>query len=81
MPRIRLTRLPRCEAGVELYLNQGTYCSTTRRVMYENHLGDAPEGETYEILYDLKSNTPLARYQKLYDEVREELKKRGLPLV
>jgi methylamine--corrinoid protein Co-methyltransferase len=48
---------------------------------YENHLGDAPEGETYERLYDLKSNTPLARYQKLYDEVREELKKQGLPLV
>jgi methylamine--corrinoid protein Co-methyltransferase len=47
---------------------------------YEDHLSDAPEGETYETLYDLKTNTPLPRYQKLYEEVREELKEQGLPL-
>jgi methylamine--corrinoid protein Co-methyltransferase len=47
---------------------------------YEDHLGDAPEGETYERLYDLKKHEPLPRYQKSYDEVREELKDRGLPL-
>jgi hypothetical protein len=47
---------------------------------YEDHLGDAPEGETYEALYDQKTDTPLPRYQKLYDEVREELKNQGLPL-
>jgi methylamine--corrinoid protein Co-methyltransferase len=47
---------------------------------YEDHLGDAPAGETYEKLYDLKKNEPLPRYQKLYDEVRSELKEQGLSL-
>ena len=47
---------------------------------YEDHLSEAPEGETYEGLYDLKNNTPLPRYRKLYEEVREELKDQGLPL-
>jgi hypothetical protein len=47
---------------------------------YEDHLADAPEGETYERLYDLKADTPLPRYQKLYDGVRSELKNQGLPL-
>jgi methylamine--corrinoid protein Co-methyltransferase len=47
---------------------------------YEDHLGDAPEGETYEKLYDLQKNEPLPRYQKLYAEVRDELKDQGLPL-
>jgi hypothetical protein len=47
---------------------------------YEDHLTDAPEGETYEKLYDQKTHTPLSRYKKLYEEVREELKGQGLPL-
>ena len=47
---------------------------------YESRLSDAPAGETYEKLYDPIKNQPLPHYQKLYDEVREELKRQGLPL-
>jgi len=47
---------------------------------YESSLTDAPAGETYEKLYDLKMNEPLPHYQKLYDEVSKELKSQGLPL-
>ncbi len=47
---------------------------------YENSLTDAPAGEIYEKLYDMKTNEPIPHYQKLYDEVREDLKNEGLPL-
>lgn len=45
---------------------------------YEPKLKDAPEGETFERLYDPEKLEPLPHYQKLYEEVKEELKKQGL---
>ncbi len=47
---------------------------------YENSLTDAPAGETYEKLYDMKTNEPIPHYQKLYDEVKKELKELDLDL-
>ena len=47
---------------------------------YENSLTNAPAGETYEKLYDLNKNQPLPHYQRLYSEVRKELKELGLDL-
>jgi len=45
---------------------------------YEDKLRDAPEGETFEKLYDQERLEPLPHYQKLYQEVKEELQKQGL---
>ena len=45
---------------------------------YEDRLRDAPEGETFEKLYDQKKLEPLPHYQKLYEEVKEELRQQGL---
>ena len=46
---------------------------------YENRLADAPEGETFETLYDKDRLKPLPHYQRLYEEVKKELKDQGMP--
>lgn len=46
---------------------------------YEDKLKDAPAGETFEKLYDQDKLEPIPSYQKLYDEVKQELRERGLP--
>ena len=45
---------------------------------YEDHLMDAPEGETFEALYDPVRLLPKTHYQTLYDEVKKELRDLGL---
>ena len=45
---------------------------------YEPHLKEAPAGQTFEHLYDQKKLEPTAEYQKLYDEVKADLRERGL---
>ena len=45
---------------------------------YENRLADAPEGETFEKLFDREKLEPLPHYDKLYREVKEELRSQGL---
>ena len=45
---------------------------------YEKYLKDAPAGQTFEALYDQTTLQPTAEYQKLYDEVKAELRDRGL---
>jgi methylamine--corrinoid protein Co-methyltransferase len=46
---------------------------------YENRLSDAPEGETFEALYDKEKLEPLPHYLALYEEVKTELRDLGLP--
>jgi methylamine--corrinoid protein Co-methyltransferase len=45
---------------------------------YEDNLQDAPEGDTFEKLYDKASLKPLPHYRKLYEEVKQELGDLGL---
>jgi len=45
---------------------------------YEGHYKDAPEGQTFEKLYDQEKMIPIASYQQLYEEVKEELRGLGL---
>lgn len=47
---------------------------------YEDKLNNAPAGETFDTLYDRKQLKPIRRYQELYEEVKAELRERGLPL-
>ena len=45
---------------------------------YEDNLTDAPEGDTFEKLYDTASLKPLPHYEVLYKEVKKELRDQGL---
>jgi len=45
---------------------------------YEGRLAEAPEGDTFEKLYDRDTLTPLPHYQRLYEEVKQELRDQGL---
>lgn len=47
---------------------------------YEGKLENAPEGETFDALYDVQKLEPLPHYRKLYEEVRQEFIDQGLPL-
>jgi methylamine--corrinoid protein Co-methyltransferase len=44
---------------------------------YEARLKDAPEGETFERLYDPEKLVPIPSYQDLYEDVKNELRGRG----
>ncbi len=45
---------------------------------YEDKLKDAPAGETFEKLYNREKMEPVPSYRKIYDEVKTELRERGL---
>jgi len=45
---------------------------------YEDKLKDAPPGETFEKLYDQGKLEPIPSYLELYEEVKVELRDRGL---
>jgi methylamine--corrinoid protein Co-methyltransferase len=47
---------------------------------YEDKLENAPEGETFETLYDPEKLEPIPRYRKRYAEVKQEFIDQGLPL-
>jgi methylamine--corrinoid protein Co-methyltransferase len=46
---------------------------------YESHIPTAPEGDRYQDCYDVQTAKPLETYVRLYDEVKEELAKMGVP--
>jgi methylamine--corrinoid protein Co-methyltransferase len=43
-------------------------------------LEKAPKGEAFERLYDLESLTPTAEHLRLYDGLKEQLIRLGVPL-
>jgi methylamine---corrinoid protein Co-methyltransferase len=45
---------------------------------YEDHLKDAPAGDTFEHLYDQRTLEPIPEYQAIYNEVKAELGQWGL---
>ena len=45
---------------------------------YEDKLKDAPDGDTFEKLYDMETLEPLPHYQQLYGEVKAEFENQGL---
>ena len=46
---------------------------------YEKEIEHAPQGKRYQECYDLKTGKPLEDYARLYDDVKEELLKMGMP--
>lgn len=46
---------------------------------YEKEIENAPPGKRYQECYDLKTHKPLEDYTRLYDDVKEELVKMGIP--
>jgi methylamine--corrinoid protein Co-methyltransferase len=47
---------------------------------YEGEIEQAPVGKRYQECYDLSTGKPSDEYLRLYDEVREELARMGVPL-
>jgi hypothetical protein len=66
----RLTRARAAEIAARLY---ETYRDSI-------DLEKAPKGEPFENLYDLQSLTPTPEHRRLYDELKDELAKLGIPL-
>ena len=60
----------------ELPALQKIYDKYKDRLTFEQ----APQGQPFEELYDLDTLTPTAAHQALYDEVKEELIRLGVPL-
>ncbi len=48
--------------------------------LYEDRLGKAPKGQSFAECYDVQALKPHDDWQRLYDEVRNEAIKAGLPL-
>jgi len=46
---------------------------------YEKEIENAPPGKRYQECYDLKTGKPLEDYARLYDDIKEELVKMGIP--
>jgi len=46
---------------------------------YENDLATAPPGKKYQECYDLEAGQPDREYQTLYEEVKNELCRKGVP--
>jgi len=46
---------------------------------YEKEIENAPPGKRYQECYDLKMRRPLEDYARLYDDIKEELVKMGIP--
>jgi len=46
---------------------------------YEKNIEKAPQGKIYQECFDVKTRKPKEEYIKLYDEVKDELTKTGIP--
>ena len=47
---------------------------------YEEKLGTPDKGQSFLDCYDLASLTPKKEWQKIYDDVKDEVIKAGIPL-
>ena len=47
---------------------------------YENEVEQAPTGKRFQECYDLKTDKPTDDYQRLYEEVKDELTSLGITL-
>jgi methylamine--corrinoid protein Co-methyltransferase len=48
--------------------------------LYEAQLGKAPKGKSFPECYDVEKLEPSAEWQKIYDAVKNEVIKAGIPL-
>ncbi len=67
-----------CKAAVGMDRKTAAHIVKYLLSKYEDKIKDAPEGETFETLFDTASLKPLPRYEKLYHEVKQELQDQGL---
>jgi methylamine--corrinoid protein Co-methyltransferase len=76
-----------CQFGVEMakaatQVNRQQANGLVNRLMekYESQIETAPSGSRYQDCYDVVSGKPTDDYIRLYDEVKEELARMGIPL-
>jgi len=69
-------------AAAELTLDQAAPLVEKLYEKYRDKLtfDEAPQGQPFEDLYDLDTLTPTSEHQALYEEVKEELVRLGVPL-
>lgn len=67
-----------CKASVGMGRKQADEIIRYLFNQYEGNLKDAPAGDTFERLYDQRTLEPVPEYKRLYDEVKAELRQRGL---
>jgi methylamine--corrinoid protein Co-methyltransferase len=48
--------------------------------LYEDQLGQAPKGKSFPECYDVEALQPSDEWQKIYDEVKDEVVRAGIPL-
>jgi methylamine--corrinoid protein Co-methyltransferase len=66
-------------AATEMKAEQASELVSKLLVKYEDGIEKAPTGKRYQECYDLKTSKPAEEYVRLYDEVKEELAKMGIP--
>jgi methylamine--corrinoid protein Co-methyltransferase len=76
-----------CKFGVEMakaaaQVNRQQANGLVSRLLekYESQIEAAPSGTRYQDCYDVISGKPGEDYVRLYDEVKEELARMGIPL-
>ncbi len=67
-----------CKAAVGIDRELASHIVKYLLSKYEDKVANPPEGETFEKLYDQEKLQPLSNYWKLYEEVKGELRTRGL---
>jgi methylamine--corrinoid protein Co-methyltransferase len=77
-----------CKFGVEMAetatrVNRQQAIVLVNRLLekYESQIETAPSGSRYQDCYDIVSGRPSGDYVQLYDEVKEELTKMGVPFM
>jgi hypothetical protein len=68
-------------AATELNRDQANELVLKLLEKYESQIETAPTGSTYPECYDLTTGKPGDAYLQLYDGVKEELARMGVPLV
>ena len=67
-----------CQASVGVDRRQANEILKHLLGHYEGNLKEAPAGDTFEHLYDQRTLQPVSEYQRIYDEVKAELRQLGL---
>ncbi len=67
-----------CTAAVGISRDQADRIVRYLLDQYENRLKDAPAGDTFEHLYDQRTLQPIPAYERIYNEVKTELRQLGM---
>lgn len=67
------------KSGAAMSRSKANEISLALLAKYEDKLMDAPPGHVFEKLYDVQAMQPTGEYRRLYDSVKEEISRLGVP--